>query len=315
MPKKEKLQLLKALEFMKPAQDKEYLYTRLHDGWATAFNRIIACGHPIVEDLSICVNTKQMTIALKEFSQSDSITQQQQELKLRVGDMVANIPTVNPASIEFVTADREHLHPISDELQKALKLLSGFISAADTVFESSVMVDTRGSAFGGNNEFLVEVFHNCILKQQVILPQTAVTAIGKVTSPGIALGYGDKRLTFFFDDDSWIRTQHYDEAYPRTEDIFKKGPTAQLWALPDDFFDKLKAILPTATENRVYMCNNALQTDTAIKPLVWDLPDVCVDGKKLLKLKGHVHSILLEDKSDYAHFYGDRVRAICVRKA
>lgn len=318
-PKKEKLQLLRALEFVNKANkkggDATQTHTRLANGYAVAFNHIIACGYPIQEtDLNVCAHTETLLKALKKFKDGDSITQSDMmTLSLRMGKIHAKIPCVNPAVIHPVEFDVATI-PVTDKLIEGFQVLDKFVSKGGKSIVASSLLLRNGSMFATDLKVLVEFWHGVTLPQNSIIPKEFITAVLKVKSAAKFIGYGTDRLIITFEDNSWIRTQLYAEEWPEVDSQMPQ-PLATS-SIPSDFFEGIEEVLPFCTDDKVYLTEHGLSSTLGATESVYSILNLPVgayiEGSKILRLENHVRTMQISEDKKQVAFFGEFVRVACL---
>lgn len=313
-PKKVKLPLLVALEFLKCAQttggDQPQTHVKLFGGYACAFNHIIAAGHPIQEaELNVCVNTTKLIEALKNFKTGDSITQfDQVTISLAMGDLNAKIIGINPAILLPEYFD-QFTHFADNDLKDHIKALDKLTKAGKTIVESSILI-TENSVFACDGDMIIERVHSLQLPQKSILPKKSAQALMRIKEDLTSVGYGDKRISFLFANGAWMRTQCYTEDWPPVEEHMSDGAGAI--PIPEKFFEGVEKLLPFSSGGILLCTPEGLRTnefETASVFTMEGLPKkIWVNGAKALMLKDHVTHVLFNDDGTY-HFFGECTRA------
>lgn len=312
-----KLQLLKAIEFIKVAHIKDgdatQTHTRLHGGYATAFNNTIAAAYPIVEkDLDVCAHTETLLGALKDFKHGDSITQRDQfSLAVKIGPLSADIPCTNPATVEFAQANPPEFkcdNSIKDHFKLVDKLTK---TSGESVVQSSILLHGQ-SLYACDLEMIIEVWHGLNLKNELmVLPKKFVQAVMRSKENIVNAGYGENQFTIFFENGAWIRTQCYTETWPAVWEQLRLPET--LMPIPDNFFDGVRQVLNYSNNDFVHFSGSTICARGVESSTSYDLgadgywPNISVNAKKIALLKGVVNQI--EFSGSQVNFYGDKVRA------
>jgi hypothetical protein len=128
----------------------------------------------------------------------------------------------------------------------------------------------------------------------------------------VALGFGQQRLTIYFEDGSWIRSQTYAEEWPNVDEHLRVPLAAQVF--PEDFFIGIKALLPYAVDDNIYITAAGLCTSLAPgEGATYEMPNSIgaagFKGSKLMDLIEHAHRIEIVDNK--AYLFGPAIRVSC----
>lgn len=182
---------------------------------ATAFNSIIAAGTTIEEDLNACPHSSLLLAALERSGERYTITQLSPEkLVVRTDDFEAFIPCMDRSLLSWPTPDAP-IAVIDDRLIAALHKVAPLLSAtAETVVEQSIQLNA-GSCIATDRTVIAEAWHGLDLPSGLLLPKQIVTAIRKAKKHLKAFGCSNLTATFYFEDDTWLRTQLFQDRWPR----------------------------------------------------------------------------------------------------
>jgi hypothetical protein len=108
---------------------------------------------------------------------------------------------------------------------------------------------------------MLEFWHGISLPT-LILPKALVTVILNTDKKLKQFGYSENSCTFYYEDDSWIKTQTYAEPWPNVDVILNKPSKPE--PLPVGFYDALRNIKPFSEgkdlQKTVYFVDGALQS-------------------------------------------------------
>lgn len=257
--------LINALRFIsvaqKPEDDAPYkIHCILHNGMAMAFNGTITAGAKIEESLEIAPNTYKLIAALERTTKDVSITELDGRLSIRSGAFSAFVPCWHE-DMPALTPDPA-LCGISDVLRAGFETISMFTVDNDKrkVVECSILL-RENSMVATDTAVMLEFWHSHSLPT-IVLPKAFVTAILNTDKKLKAFGYSENSCTFYYEDDSWIKTQLYDEAWPNVDVILNKPSKPE--PLPAGFYDALRNIKPFSEgkdlQKTVYFVDGALQS-------------------------------------------------------
>lgn len=246
--------LIEALKFVALAQQKEGTPVQTHcivsNGRAMAFNGIFATGHLIEDDLSACPHTTRLLDALGKCGANLSITQLDSgRLSVKSGAFKAFIPCVQFNELPMIEPDAP-CAAIDDRLKAGFDLVAPILSetAQKAMFAGALL--QAGSIVGTNGHVLVEFWHGIDLPPGLLIPKAALQAITKTSKKLARFGFSPNSATFFFEDDSFIKTQLYSEPYPDYGRIFPASVNP--WPLPEGFFEGIRKIQSLSDDKIAY---------------------------------------------------------------
>jgi len=257
--------LINAISFIsvaqKPEDDAPYkTHCVLHNGWAMAFNGTITAGAKIEETLEIAPNTYKLIAALERTTKDVSITELEGRLSIKSGSFSCFVPCWHEGMPAL--APDPPLCGISDVLRDKLEQISGFTVDSDKkrIVECSILI-RENSAFASDGAVLLEAWHGLNLPT-CILPKAFVTAIINTKKKLTKFGRSDNSCTVYFEDESWLRSQLYEESWPDINVILNKPSKPE--PLPKGFFEALNNVEPFSNgkeaEKTVYFVDGALQS-------------------------------------------------------
>lgn len=236
--------LHEALKFVYMAQKKDGLVWESHcqmaNGWVMATDGRMTVGCKIEEDISIAPHTETLMKALAKCGETLKLTQQTNALLVIQSDKFrANIPC----------ADLTAMPPLFPDVSCAAlsqSVAEGFATVAPLAHESDVRIALTGvllqanSVVATNGHALIEYWHGIDLPPDLIIPRASALAVAKCGKILKSFGFTDKSVTFYFEDDSFIKTTRIDAKFPDYKKLFK-GDFNYL-PLPDDFFTSLDSV-------------------------------------------------------------------------
>lgn len=257
--------LLAALNFISVAQidkaDAPYKsHCILHNGMAMAYDGVITAGCKIEESLEICPHTYRLIDALERTKKDVSITELDGKLSIKSGSFSAFVPCWHEGMPALLPDPA--LCAISDSLKVGFDMISGFTVNNDKkkIVECSILL-RENSMIATDGAVMLEFWHGINLPT-IVIPKTFITAILNTKKSLKAFGYPGNSCTFWFEDDSWIKTQLYDESWPDIDLILNKPCKPE--PLPAGFYEALKNIEPFSegkeTEKVVYFYEGRLQS-------------------------------------------------------
>jgi hypothetical protein len=245
--------LVEAIAFLSFAQknngNEMQTYCRLQNRTAIAFNGIIALGHPIDEDLFACPHMDQFSIALGSCAGPYAIAQlSEDQLQIRSGNFQAFIPCCKPAKLPEAVPDAPY-RPLGAAFADALAVCAPFCSSkAETAIAASIQVHA-GSVLATNIAVIIEAWHGFELPT-VLIPESAADTIVKCGKVLAGFGMNEKTATFWFEDNSWLRTQRYTVEVPDLRT--KLEVTSSPREIPASFFQAVKKVSEFSHDGKIY---------------------------------------------------------------
>lgn len=240
---KETSSLIKALNFIakiqKDAGTAIQTHCHIHDNVIVACDGVISAGHKIDEDLNVCPHTLQLLTALSKCGQNLSMTQlENNKLAVKSGKFSALIPCDPNYSI--AVAPDDPCGSISDVFIHALGEVSHLAQEqAQKVVLASVLMRS-GSVMATNGVVALEQWHG-IDVPTCALPKVFVTVLCSIDKKVTSFGYSGSSITFWFEDESWIKTQLYAEEWPASLDRILKA-NGEFKPLPKGFYEALRNV-------------------------------------------------------------------------
>ncbi len=246
-PKSKLIQALEFLRLMGRVIDDRGTYGMFESHTAIAFNGIVAAGTTIEEELNCCPQLSLLQEALEQSGARYVITQLSPE-KLLVrseGDQEfqAYIPCLLRTGLPAVIPDALAV-PIDDRLIVALRKCVPLLNPlAETVLEMSIQLNA-GSCLATNRAVLVEAWHGLDLPSGLLLPKNIVVAIHKSKKHLKGFGCSKETATFYFEDDTWLRTQLFQDRWPVQVTSYLNSSDHNVRKVPPQLFDAANKVAP-----------------------------------------------------------------------
>lgn len=287
-------------------------HTVLGNNWALASNGTIAAGHKIAENISACPHTIQFIDALTKCNGSHSITLLDSgRLSVLSNKFRALVPCIEREILGTPTPDPP-CGVIDDRFKDALNMVGVLTSEnAQQVIQASVLIYS-GSVFATDSVMMFEAWHGIDMPSGLTLPRAAITALVKKAKKLTHFGFSNTSITFYFEDESWIKSQLYQDRWPNVQKLFETP--CNPWPIPSDFFTGLDSITSFSEDGMIRFRENML--------LSHDTPDIgaqytCAgvpagpkfSAKWLKLIQPYVKTIdfLVPNK---AMFFGDNMRGV-----
>lgn len=295
-------------------------HVHLYNGWVTAFNGIIAAGQKITEEIYACPNNKLMIEALSKCGEHLSITQlDQNRLSIKSDKFKAIVPCIDPVLLSAAIPDMP-VGVINDELKDGLQAVSVLVDQepGQRVVTCSILLQ-KNSCIASNGNMIFEFWHG-IDMPTLCIPKAIVEALAKCKKKLCKFGFSNSSVTFYFEDESWLRTQLIAGEWPDLKHILDQKSNA--WPLPPDFYKALDAVAGFSDDGLVYFTKDTMHSHKAEgigatyelaglpQDLVFSIKQLGFIKPFVKEIDWHVHGSI-----PMTMFYGSKIRgAIAGRK-
>ena len=313
--------LITALQFVSIAQKDKGTFFQTHcriaNNQIVAYDGNLSAGHYVEDDLTACPQTRVLKETLLKCGQSLSITQlDNARLAVKSGKLTNLVPcTVE--EMPLVVPDTP-IAAIDNRLKTGFEVV-GLLAkeGAERVVLASILLNAN-SMLGTNGHIVVEFWHGIDLPPNLVLPKSFIAAILKTDKQLAQLGFSFNNetgqynsLTFYFADNSWIKTQLYNDQWPDTGKVLNVNSNAMV--LPESFFDAVKTLASLASDNRFYLFQNLLRTSfdetTGASYEVEGLPPGKIFSAEYMKLLcNFIKCVDFTTYEDKALFFGENIR-------
>lgn len=219
----------------------------LKDKTASAFNGTLGAGCIIDEELFCAPHAKTFLSALSKCGEHYTLTQLDNKLSIKSGPFKAIIPCIDPALIYFPTLD-QNVAPIDDTFKSALELIEKIKPENGQRVTLSFLMNGQ-SIIATDGKILVEAWHGLNLPTNVPIPKAIIPVLLSAKKL-IGFGLSQTTATFYLDDNSFIRTQLYAEAWPDISHLMER-PSNPI-PVPKDFFKGFEAVKDFSRNGMVY---------------------------------------------------------------
>lgn len=286
----------------------------LKDEWATAYNGILAAGQKIPEAIYAAPNNALLIQALSKCGEHISITQLDGfRLAIKSGKFKAIVPCLDPAQLQIGIPDPPSCE-IDDKFKDACEAVGVLASeSGDNIVVASLYL-SNGTVIATDRKAVFEYWHGLPLPYGKAIPKHIVEPLVKCKKKLQRLGFSNSSLTFYFEDESWLKTQLVAGTYPEIGHILDQK--SNLWPVPADFFQGLEAVAPFASEGRVFfdagVLRSHLETGVGAAFEIAGLPKGPVFSTRLLALlKPHAQMVdFLAGNGTMLTFTGPSIRGV-----
>lgn len=258
--------LLSALQFIAVAQNSEGLpfqtHCRIADGTLTGTNGGITAGTLVSDSLHACPHTATLITALSKCTESISITELDSgRLSVKSGKFRALVPCVPFSDIGVVEPDPPCAN-VTDALKTALLAVSCLVADNSSETLKSCVLLQANSAIATNRHVILEAWHGIDLPPNIQIPKASVLAICKTDKPLKMFGFSENSATFYYEDDSFVKTALFATQYPDLSRVLVNEDNAKPCPLPVGFYEALDKVAPFSTDGAVRFDKDLLKSHT-----------------------------------------------------
>lgn len=256
MAKKEKpaTQIIKALEFVKPICKSKGLIQEQHCkiawNYVISSNDEMTIGCPIEIDFEAYPHLTQLIAAFKKTGESLVITNFDDCVSIQSDNFEAIVPCCELGQVEFDDPDiLDEACQCDSRLIQSLKALAPIAERkSDNPFKTCVKISTDVS-IATDGKQLIEYYTGAMIPT-LFIPKKSAEIIGKIKKQLSGIGWSDDSVTFWFDDNSFVKTKIVDATDNDTNQFFK---CENFHEVPENFFESLEKLKPFAIDNKVYL--------------------------------------------------------------
>lgn len=324
MPKKPKIvkprlaTVLELMELLFKAGDDQSMYTMMTAGTACAFNMTLAAGATIEEYFEACPHTSLFSTALDRCGSSYQVTQLSPEkLLIRSGEFQAYIPCLLPSALSWPIPDAPGYPATSDVIDAIWKVAGLAETKAETVLEGSIQLNS-GSCIATDRRVIMEAWHGVDMPT-LLIPRVAANVLHKIKGKLISFGFSKETLTFHFDDNTWVRTQLYQDKPIHIARQFHGEFNPR--PVPSLLFEAAKKVAPFSTSGSIFIKDGFIRshppgTQEKGSELSLPLDDIHAprnyDYDDLKLIQKHVTHWDETTRDNCTYFQGDSLRGLIV---
>lgn len=303
--------LLEAVKFVGMAcndigpVNERHIYLGGH--WAAASNGIITIACPIKEDIFACPYIKFLMEALQR-STEFKLHKKENSLQFEANKFKANIPCVDSTLLTIPSPD-EAIANITNDLISAFEIAGSLIDEnGQEIIDVSFLLNGR-SVISSNRAIIFECWHGLDLPKGLSLPKAIIAPLSKSKKKLSKIGGSQSSLTFYFEDESWIKTQLFNKEWPSIDFLLDRPSDPK--PLPAGLWEGLSAIAPFSPDGACHFRQGRIQShaieNAGASYEVPGLPDgLSFTIKQLSLIKPFIHSI--DFKPEISMFFGDKIR-------
>jgi hypothetical protein len=260
------LDALRFVAFASSGHDKEqFNYIKINNRYLTAADDTITMGMPVDNDLDICVHGMKFKAAVDQcnanykFTQIDNVS-----ISIRSEKFRALVPSIDTATITDSKADSK-ITQIDNKIKEAFDVCAYAVDPKEMrIFAQGARLQTN-TVIATNGKQAFEYWHGFSLPVDVVIPKRAMLAVSKTKKSLAALGYSDSSVTFWFEDDSFIKTKLLDTTYPNVNALFDAHKGGAFAELPSDLFVGIDAIETFIVDDYIYLLDGYVATNRSLE--------------------------------------------------
>lgn len=292
-------------------------HVRLMARTAVCSDDVITAGAVVPYDFNACPHAEKLILALSKCDDAVSVTQTEAgALSIRAGKFRAIVPCMNPAEYPDFQPDPFVLH-VGDDFRQALVRASMFsVEGAKLMHQASILL-IKDVCYGTNGFVLLESWHGYDIPVALVIPKRAIALLENVKSELYAIGASKNSITFYFKNDTWLKTQVYDEKWPMEQSQKMFDVMMRLVDPQPELFTAIESVLPFSENDRVYFDGVSIRSnldphsqDGARYEISGVPQSNGINGKALLQLKDIIKKIDFFSDPEKTFFIGDSVRGI-----
>lgn len=254
-PKGETSSLMEALKYVsmgqKPKGEVYQTHCAIWNGHVMALDGVLTVGHKIAAEITACPNTAKFIDALSKCETELAITQpDEHKLTIKSGRYSANVPCVPWATIPESWPNPPTVE-VSDKVKTALCNAGAFIEEGAQRVHCAAALLQSGTAVGTDGKILFEQFHGANIGAQLLIPKRAIDALAKSNKTLAKIGFSDSSVTFWNEDDSFIKSQIYNEQYVQYAALFN-GADKSPWPIPQGLFEAIRKVESFSDSGQVF---------------------------------------------------------------
>ncbi|AKU43046.1 DNA polymerase processivity factor [Rhodobacter phage RcTitan] len=317
--------LIAAIKFVALAQSKNgtvaETFCHLANQWAAASNGVLTIATRIEEDLNACPQTATFLDALGRVETDLSITQISQGfLSVASGDFRGVVPCAPFEQVPISPPD-DPVAVIDDRLKQAFEAVLKVPNELSPLPHMAGVLLQSGSVVATNGAIIIEYWHGIDLPPNMLVPKVALQAVLKSGKPLVRFGFSPTSVTFWFEDQSFIKSQTFAGQFPAYQNVVQCD-YGLMWPVPNDFFKAVAAVASFSDNAAVYFKGGQvvsnLNDETPSFYKVEGLPEgVGFDGKLLALIADKASRFLFTEQDPSGRneiprlfFVGENLRGV-----
>lgn len=300
-------------------------HCRFSNGYVMATNDVILIGIPVTGlAVECCPHSKTLVAALERCEGEITFTLEGTVLTVKSGRVRVPVPCLEPAALADLAPDMRQ-----GEAGQALAVALG--QAAAIVLETASNPLARAVFMGPGTveathdaKALIQVWHGVSPLPTVAMPKETALSVSKHTSKLTALGATYGTITFWFEDNSYLRSCLFDLKRPNFDMMLERKITDDPISITPEFFEAVKTVLPfsktageeaydqavTFSEGKVWAGGHAHNDVASFEYLNSPVDEATINGNFLLMFEAYAKQIVYDDFQKKLYLLGESMRAV-----
>lgn len=255
-----------ALKFVQAAVAKKdfvaaLTFFRIGDGRVQAFNGTLALSAPIDLDLIAMPRAVPFAKAMDNLPDAGSVSMNfttTGKLTVKSGNTRFHVECWSDDNFPRVVPEGD-IHPMPGGILPVMRRLAPFMAIdASRPWAMGILLKNQ-SAFATNNIVLAEHWLSVVFPSPICIPAEAVKAMLALGREPISMQAEASRITFHFDDGSWLSTALVSTEWPDLAKVLEQPHEAK--PLPEGFFEAIGRLTHFADKtNRLHLRGGVLAT-------------------------------------------------------
>lgn len=218
---------------------------------AVAYNDVLSAGIKIEEEIVAAPNAKVFRSALSKCGEGYTLSIDGSKIIVKSGKFKAVVPCIDPTLLANRLPD-DPCAIIDDRFKAALECIDVIKPEANAsqIHLLSFLLNGQ-SVISTDGKIIIEYWHGIDLPI-IAIPKSIIAAIVGNSKKLAKFGFSNTSVTFYFEDNSWVKSQLYVEQWPMetTQNILNKNCNPS--PIPVDFFNGLESVIPFSENGSVY---------------------------------------------------------------
>lgn len=232
------------------------IYSIMYQGQLIAHNGTIGAGHKMPENLHCAPHTNLFREALSKCGEAYSLELTDKGLQIKSGKFKAVVPCADYLEGGVSYIPDPPMYSINDTFVKALQAVGVLTNEAGQHIVTASILMNQGSLIASDLKIIFEYWHGLELPYGASLPKAVVGPLAKSSKKLVKFGFSNSSVTFYFEDESWLKSQIYADRWPDIQKVLNKK--ANMWPVPTGFWEALEAVAPFSKDGLVYFAAGRL---------------------------------------------------------
>lgn len=326
----EKKELKLALDFAKLVAKKDgsplETHCRIADGYITATNGVLSCGHPLPTEHAEhwCPPAHKAGTAVNAIRGSyDIVRHDNGHVSIKSGARTRLLECVNPASIPYVRPDGEYTVEVPAELKACFKAMVPLIGSGEELLTTTMLL-CPDVALVTDRVLFIEYRHGVALPGKIALTKPFLQLNNKVKAELVKIGVGQfegqKSATFWYDDGSWIKTQLYAQEWMDMSNFLDSIDTSGCKDVPDELAGAVNFCADDVGENNaLYIAPDGVRTcrmaagGSSVRFDTGAAEQLCVSAQRLSTVLDFMDRLDFNTKGRVTFAKSDVIRGVIAR--